>query len=178
MPFQPKREKICFFRSISNFSPIDIERSSLRQEKYIMNNDQREKIASLRNEGYGYTAIANSVGLSKDSVKAFCRSHGLAGEKAENHALVEIPKEIQNEICPVCGKTLLQTVGHKHRRFCSDKCRVAWWNSHPQMVKQRAVYSFSCPTCGKLFTAYGNSKRKYCSHDCYIKARFKCGAAS
>ena len=56
-----------------------------------MTNEQREKITALRHQGFGYTAVANSVGLSKDSVKAYCRSHGLAGEKAENHSLVEAP---------------------------------------------------------------------------------------
>ena len=35
-----------------------------------MTNEQREKITDLRHQGFGYTAIANSVGLSKDSVKA------------------------------------------------------------------------------------------------------------
>ena len=29
--------------------------------------------------------------------------------------------------------------------------------------------------CGKPFTVYGNSKRKYCSHECYIRNRFKGG---
>ena len=45
-----------------------------------MTNEQRMKITNLRHQGYGYTAIANAVGLSKDSVKAYCRNHGLAGE--------------------------------------------------------------------------------------------------
>ena len=57
-----------------------------------MTNDQREIITALRHQGFGYTAIANSVGLSKGSVKAFCRSHGLAGEKAESHSLADVPK--------------------------------------------------------------------------------------
>ena len=26
--------------------------------------------------------------------------------------------------------------------------------------------------CGRLFTAYGNKKRKYCSHRCYIEHRY------
>lgn len=50
-------------------------------------------------------------------------------------------------------------------------------NAHPEAVKQKAVYTFTCPECGKEFTAYGNAKRKYCSHDCYIAARFKGGDA-
>lgn len=38
-----------------------------------------------------------------------------------------------------------------------------------------AADSFTCAECGKPFTAYGNSKRKYCCHTCYIAARFKGG---
>lgn len=33
-----------------------------------MTNEQREKITALRHQGFGYTAIANSVGLSKHIV--------------------------------------------------------------------------------------------------------------
>ncbi|MCI9560414.1 MAG: hypothetical protein HFG52_14545 [Lachnospiraceae bacterium] len=57
------------------------------------------------------------------------------------------------------------------------ECRVKWWHEHPEKIKQRAVYSFTCAGCGKPFTAYGNSRRKYCSHECYIRNRFKGGDA-
>ena len=137
-----------------------------------MTDKQREKITALRHQGFGYTAIANSVGLTKDSVKAYCRSHGLAGEKAE-HTLVKIPVKL----CLNCGKVLVQRPGVKQRKFCCPECRMAWWNSHQDAVKQKAVYSYSCLQCGKNFTAYGNAKRKYCSHNCYISARFKGGNA-
>ena len=60
----------------------------------------------------------------------------------------------------------------KRKVFCSAECRVRWWNAHPYMVNQKAVYHFVCAYCGKEFTAYGNNKRKYCCHACYIKDRF------
>ncbi len=138
-----------------------------------MTNEQRDKIKALRGQGYGYTAIANSVGLSKGSVKAFCRTHGLAGELAETHALTEIPMAL----CLQCGKVLEQKPKVKQKKFCCPECRTAWWNSHPDEVRRKAVYSYTCPQCGSAFTAYGNSKRKYCSHACYIAARFKGGEA-
>ena len=47
-----------------------------------------------------------------------------------------------------------------------------WWNSHLDLVKRKAIYHFTCPTCGREFTAYGNAHRKYCSHSCYIEDRF------
>ena len=138
-----------------------------------MTNEQREKITVLRHQGFGYTAIAKSSGLSKDRVKAYCRSHGLAGEKADSHTLTAVP----TQICLNCGKTLIQLPGRKLKKFCCPECRTTWWNAHPEAVKQKAIYTFTCPECGKKFTAYGNSKRKYCSHECYIAARFKGGDA-
>lgn len=80
-------------------------------EDNLMTNEQRGKITALRHQGFGYTAIANSVGLSKDSVKAYCRSYGLAGEKAESHSLAEVP----TQLCLNCCKTLIQFPRRKQK---------------------------------------------------------------
>lgn len=133
-----------------------------------MTDEQKKKITALRQEGLGYTAIARQMDISKDTVKSFCRRNGLAGEMA-SAAETKVPK------CRECGKHLQQEEGMKPRVFCCDECRVKWWHEHPEQIKQRAVYSFICACCGKPFTAYGNSKRKYCSHKCYIRNRFKGG---
>ncbi|MGX8703576.1 MAG: RNA polymerase subunit sigma-70 [bacterium] len=134
-----------------------------------MTNQQREKITELRGQGLGYTAIANAVGLSKDSVKAYCRSHHL-GKNTDNSADYS-----PAQLCLHCGKELVHTPGKREKKFCCPECRQAWWNSHPQEVRRRAIYSFTCRHCGKPFTAYGNSRRKYCCHDCYISDRFRGG---
>ena len=136
-----------------------------------MTNEQRMRIADMRHQGCGYTAIANAVGLSKDSVKAFCRTHGLAGVKAEPI----IPEGNASDFCLNCGSPLTQVPGAKRKKFCNPTCRQSWWNVHPDQVKRKALYSFLCPACGKPFTSYGNDHRKYCSRACYINARFKGG---
>lgn len=130
----------CSFVQDSHFPPVDSERFPLGLEDDLMTNEQREKITSLRHQGYGYTAVANSVGLSKDSVKAYCRSHGLAGEKAKSHSLAEVP----TQLCLNCGKALIQLPGRKQKKFCCPECRISWWNAHPEAVKQKAVYTFTC----------------------------------
>lgn len=132
---------------------------------------QKEQIAALRGKGYGYATIANAVGLKKDTVVAFCRKAGLTGTKAQSNDRILLDARF----CPHCGNLLQQTPGRKKIKFCSDKCRVAWWNSHPEAVNRKAVYSFTCAHCGKPFTAYGNATRKYCSHACYIADRYKGG---
>ena len=66
----------------------------------------------------------------------------------------------------------MHTPGAKRKMFCSDACRVAWWNCHKDLVTRKAVYMIPCAGCGKVFKSYGNRNRKYCSHGCYINARF------
>lgn len=135
-----------------------------------MTNEQRIRIRELRAQGFGYTSIAKAVGLSKDSVKAFCRNHGLAGIKAEYQITAE--PVTNDNTCLNCGMPLTHVPGAKRKKFCNRACRQAWWNAHPEEVKRKAVYHFVCPTCGKAFTAYGNAGRKFCSHACYIAYRY------
>lgn len=40
-----------------------------------MNNFQREQIWLLRKNGLGYGEVAKVIGLSKDSVKKYCKRH-------------------------------------------------------------------------------------------------------
>ena len=67
---------------------------------------------------------------------------------------------------------LQHTPGKRKKQYCSDACRMDWWNAHQDKVKRKAYYSFTCAECGKTFSSYGNAKRVYCSHSCYITARF------
>ena len=136
-----------------------------------MTTEQKQRITAMRQDGCGYTTIAKTVGLTKDSVKAYCRVHDLGGVKAESNARVAS----EQGFCLRCGNPLQQAPGKKKVKFCSAECRQRWWNAHPEAVRQKAVYTFTCAHCGRSFTAYGNSRRKYCSHACYIAARFKDG---
>jgi len=112
---------------------------------------QKQKISELRGKGATYAAIASELGISENTVKSYCRRNKV--------------EFIQNT-CPMCGAALMHTPQKKQKRFCSDKCRMAWWKKNPEAMNRQAVYSFICPTCKKPFTAYGNAKRKYCSRSC------------
>lgn len=128
----------------------------------------------MRNDGLGYTTIALRMGLTKDCVRAYCRTHGLTGRRSPTHVVQDVSKDY----CKTCGKHLEHTAGKRKKQFCSDGCRMDWWNAHADQVKRKAYYSFTCAYCGKQFTVYGNVKRKYCSHECYIKDRFSKGKNS
>lgn len=127
-----------------------------------MTDAQKIQIGKYRASGLGYKKIAERMGLSENTVKTYCRRHGLGGNMAQQQ------KVVQNEghHCLYCGAAVQQTQGRKEKKFCSDRCRNKWWNSNLDKVRRKAVYLFECPTCKEQFTAYGNSKRKYCSCKC------------
>lgn len=41
---------------------------------------EKQKIIKLRNGGYGYIRIAQTLGMSENTVKSFCRRNSLGGE--------------------------------------------------------------------------------------------------
>ena len=118
-----------------------------------MTNEQKYKIAELRQSGYGYANIADALGLTKNQVSAYCRRAGLTGTKAAV-GTTDVPA---SNCCRNCGKPLMQVAGRKPLKFCSDACRIHWWNTHPDAVDKKAFYDFTCACCGKPFRAYGNT---------------------
>lgn len=138
-----------------------------------MTDNQKKSIAEMREEGYGYTKISHALGISVNTVKSFCRRKKMTGIAV---AVFTVPIMDGQHFCLCCGKEVAQTPGRKEKKFCSDRCRNKWWNSHLDRVNRKANYEFICPQCKKKFTAYGNVKRKYCSHECYIAHRFGGGA--
>lgn len=126
-----------------------------------MTDIQKQQITALRLQGTGYVKIGKELGISNNTVRSFCRRNGLAGNTKKNSVL-----------CKQCGKVISIIPKRKPKQFCSDTCRSSWWNSHPECVNRKAIYTFICTCCGKSFTAYGNKGRKYCSHGCYIADRF------
>lgn len=131
-----------------------------------MTEEKREQVLELRRAGLGYQAIANKVGEKRDSVRYICKSRGLGGNGEDIHP---------ENTCANCGAILIQPSGRgRHKRFCNENCRRAWWKRHPDDAKKNetAMYVRMCECCGKSFSAYGNNHRRYCSRDCYIKMRF------
>ncbi len=127
----------------------------------LLSDTQKNAIQNFRMAGLGYKAIADRLSLSRETIRSFCNRNSISANDVHS-----------GEVCRQCGKPIVQAPGTKHRIFCSDECRRAWWNAHPEAVKQKAVYEYICLHCGRPFTAYGNSHRKYCSHGCYIADRF------
>ena len=134
-----------------------------------MTDRQKEKLAQLRRAGFGYTKIAEALKISENTVKSYCKRHGLGGAGSASDSA--------GTPCRNCGKAVAQLPGTKKRVFCSRECRTAWWNAHPEMVDKKAIYRFVCASCGEAFESYGNKGRKYCSRACYAAGRFSKGEA-
>lgn len=130
-----------------------------------MTEQNKMTIKIFRESGVSYGEIAKILNLSIDTVKSFCRRNGLTGYKSLRG------EDVVVKPCEECGLPVVQNPGRKTKRFCSDKCRMAWWNSHPDKVNHKKTYIIKCSNCGKEFTSNGKKDRKYCSHECYTKAK-------
>ena len=139
-----------------------------------MTTAEKARITALRNTGLGYKRIAQELGISENSVKTFCRRNGLTAEtrKADDAA----PPITPLGVCLFCGEPVTQLPGRKKKKFCCKDHRNRWWNQHICDEKRGAMDVFTCPGCGTEFYAYRRHGRKYCSHECYVKARFGGGS--
>lgn len=118
---------------------------------------QYEAIDKLRLHGYGYKKIASVLGLAENMVKSYFRRN---------------PIDKSRKVCVTCGKPIKTTPHKREKKFCSDKCRMKFWNSHPELLNKKSLYSYTCLHCGKEF--YSPKKnRKYCSRSCFANARRK-----
>ena len=133
-----------------------------------MTDNQKMLIQIYRENGMSYKKIADTLSVSINTVKTFCKRNGLGGVRTT----VTVTDEVMVKACECCGKPVSQNPGRKQKRFCSDSCRNQWWNTHLKDQNRKANYECVCECCGKTFSSYGNKNRKYCSHSCYINGRF------
>jgi hypothetical protein len=94
----------------------------------------------MRKNGMGYKTIASTVGLSRDVVRLFCKSRGMAGF-GNATALNTKEKMKSGEICKNCcekieqptkGRKMLKTIFENGQNFCSAKskpvaCKDCTW---------------------------------------------------
>lgn len=128
-----------------------------------MTTEEIQIVSSLQQQGLGYKKIASLTGISANTIKAYCRRHRV------------LAADEMQAFCRGCGNPIQRIPQAKPRQFCSDACRMRFWNSHRDEIQHRAVYTFCCPCCGKEFQSFGNPNRKYCSRECVANARRKGG---
>jgi len=132
-----------------------------------MTDNHRDKIRRMRADGSSYSTIAAFLGISENTVKSFCRRNGLGSTVAKP---MEMPEDDNH--CKNCGKHVVQVPKQKPKKFCSQECRLIWWNANRDKISQKAFYEFKCKYCSVPFKSYGNKHRLYCSHRCYVSYRY------
>ena len=187
-----------------------------------MTNEEATSISELRDQGYGYKRIADTLSLSLNTVKSFCRRHDpnktlpepttsvapaeassptspstvppgafapVEASAAPAEASIASPEPsvtpvepyaapaepstkspvlTNNPVCKQCGTPIYQYPHRRKRQFCSDACRQKWWYGHQECAGEAQEHI--CPACGTHFTTA--RPKTYCSHACYITARF------
>lgn len=126
-----------------------------------MTEAEKLRIHKLRQDGQGYKKIAAALGLPVNSVKTYLRRHPSDGEVPAGP-----------DLCETCGKPITQVLHRKRKRFCSDSCRLSWWNAHPDKGVKRTLHTFTCAQCGQSFQSPARVRR-YCSRACFAAARRK-----
>lgn len=89
-------------------------------------NPSHEKIISLRKENYSYNAIAEMMGLSRNTVQSICQRAGVKCTDIEKRVDKEQSDNVK--VCKYCGELFVNPWNRKGKVFCSDKCRTNWWN--------------------------------------------------
>ncbi len=123
-----------------------------------MNKIQADKILKLREEGYGYKRIAIELSMSVNTVKSYCKRNPI--------------RAVPVNSCRSCGIILNDVRKRRTMQFCSNKCRMAWWNKN---AEGNGRASYVCNVCGRVFLAYKSRTRKYCSRVCYGISKRKGG---
>jgi len=121
-----------------------------------MTDRERKLICSLRTQGKMPTEISKTTGIPLNTIKSYFKRHPN-----------KVPAKIR---CLNCGSIIASSKHHKNKKYCDDRCRMAYWNSHQELVNKQAYYQLTCQYCGKEFLSYGNNHRKFCSRECYKKS--------
>ena len=145
-----------------------------------MTEEEKNTVRSLREQGYGYKTISNITGIHRETIKSHLKRHpceiGSAPPRPSQCQIkmktetkkVEAPQGAEIVPCKQCGEPFIPK--RKGTLFCCDECRHKWWGKNK--YKEGTPHTFKCLNCGKEFQANVVKDRKYCSHDCYIEARF------
>ena len=127
-----------------------------------MTDEQKQAIASMRDSGVPITSIAQQLGLSVNTIKSYCKRHGIrSGNQSSKNIL----------FCLQCHKEIPQAEHRKEKKFCSNKCRQLWWAENTALIPRDSQIERICPVCKTSFLSYKSKHRIYCSRTCYGKSK-------
>ena len=118
-----------------------------------MTNIEKNAIISMNEKGMSVTEISEILKISKNTIKSFLQRKKTA------------------DICLNCGTVLIHIPHHKKKKFCSDKCRMHYWNVHQNEMSHTNAAIIKCEVCGKDVLSYRKKPRRFCSRECAAKGR-------
>lgn len=121
-----------------------------------MTQQEEKRIIQLRKQGLSLSEIAVCMNINAASIRSFCSRNN-----------------VQLDVCLQCGKTILQSPQRKEKKFCSDKCRMTWWNHNAGAGGRAPHHTQVCRNCHTTFDCFHSKSRVYCSRKCYAEARRK-----
>ena len=120
-----------------------------------MTEKEKRTILDMRAAGKQYKEISAELGIEVSALKVF----------------VHRQKKPDARKCAMCGKRLPEKA-RASQRFCSIKCKNAWWKKHPNEDENDKRVVRTCASCGQQFISY-NPNSRYCSRDCYYASKRK-----
>ena len=120
-----------------------------------MTDKERIVVDALVANNVPVSKIAAQIGISKNTIKSY------------------LQRKKVSDVCLNCGSVLKHIPHHKKKKFCSDKCRMHYWNTHPQEMTLKNATIIKCEYCGKDVFSYRKKARRYCSRACAIEGRKK-----
>lgn len=97
-----------------------------------MDTDMKERISVLRTANHSYAEIARLLDLPVGSVKAFCSRNQI--KRIDRKGKADVGAYCT---CKMCGALVGQQPHRKKKQFCSDACRMRWWNAQRSTRKHR-----------------------------------------
>lgn len=139
---------------------------------------ERECVRMLRLGGASVEQIFAETNLAEEKIRVYLKElclpesgscfFGKGAAALEHWYRTGCKGDPGVNLCPQCGKVIQRSVGGRSRRFCSDRCRNAYWNEKKKENGKPTV----CKNCGQEFFPRLGKKAKYCSRKCYMEARY------
>lgn len=118
-----------------------------------MTDKEKTAINNLVGMGTSITDISEKLNISRNTVKSYLQRKKTA------------------DVCLNCGAVLTHTPHKKKKKFCSDKCRMHYWNTHQNEMSHTSAAIVKCEVCGKDVLSYRKKPRRFCSRECAAKGR-------
>ncbi len=93
-----------------------------------MTDQERSQIRSYQLDGLTPKQISELTGISQNTVKVHCHRYPVTKAEIADH----------KGLCRHCGKPLIQTPHKRAKRYCSDKCRMAWCKKNEAHLNKKA----------------------------------------